>query len=358
MKFKFGLSKTIILFLIIFNYSYSKNLNCTYTYIPDTLYVNQIFSIKLECAISITEIIDIQKSNIKYKKNNSIKYYPKKITWIKNKNNFTGELYFKSLSTSMLLPSAKIELFLNNGDKVTGEIEQTFLKSKSLMSKNKYSNVLAKTFDISKYRFDKFDKNNNLILMHIKGSYLNASDFKINNNKIIKQEIRDLRVNLPYSDFIVTVVIPRELKKFEFSYFNLNNSKFENKKIDIKFENDEISTNTIVSPKLQNTNIVYILISLAIVFFALFYFRKKNIYIIIFILLFVYLFYILILSKESGTILKNSKVKILATQNSRIIRTISENISVEILDKQNGYFHIMLDNEQTGWTKVSNVIKN
>jgi hypothetical protein len=194
--------------------------------------------------------------------------------------------------------------------------------------------------------------------MHIEGFYLNADDFKIEDKSILKQELRGVNTKLPKSDFIAMVVISKHLEEFEFSYFNLQKNDFDSKKIKIEFENDSTSTNTTVNPKLRNSYRLYILIVLTSIFFGLYYFRRKYIYIIIFSIIFAYLIYDIFLSRDSGVIAKDSKVRILATKNSRISKTTAKQTTVTILTQQNGYYNILFEDDSTGWTKVENIVKN
>ena len=95
-------------------------------------------------------------------------------------------------------------------------------------------------------------------------------------------------------------------------------------------------------------------ILLAIVFFGLYFYKRKIIFLILGICVLAVLFYLLSI-KTAVSLKPNAEIRIQPTFNSTIILKTKDVIEVKILADRHGYYKVLLEDERIGWVKEDDI---
>jgi len=189
--------------------------------------------------------------------------------------------------------------------------------------------------------------NNKIMLSFtIKAINANLEDFKIKDGNLTL---------LNQNEATYFTYLPLNTKKFTFYYFNTQIDNYKKISIPIKLKEIIISTQSNINPEenkfLTPLNIfILIIISLFLIIFLVY---KKIVILLIPILLGVYLI-LSSIPKGEKILIKNSKVRILPTQNSTVFYSPHIDTKVQILKTSKNYSKIKIDNK-IGWVKNENL---
>ena len=224
----------------------------------------------------------------------------------------------------------------------------SFIKFKTISPPEKFSNVFAKKFKIINPISSKYNENYNILSFRVKCQNCNIKDFSLK----AKEQNLTLISNNEASYYIV---LPKNIKKLYFYYFDLNTQTFKKISIPIILKENTISTQTEINPE---ENIFFtplnIFILSLIAFFLMVFLIYQKIWILIFpFILGGYLIYT-ILPKGEILLPKNTKIQILPTPQSTIIYITKKSQNAKILNKINRYTKVKIENK-IGWVKNENI---
>jgi hypothetical protein len=350
-----------VLMICIFIVSgYTKDLNTTvpdikeniiflsYEKKPDRIYVNQIFKIKIKAVIARN---DFDRITTSFQNGKDIKVLNPKNSWKWfNDNIYFIEYYLKVTTSEANLPDVGISVY-KGSNLLAFKTLKSFKPEIIELKKNEiFSGVIAKKLRVIKSKTTKFDKKSNILVMEIEALQGNLRDFNIQST--IKNGIDSFKENLPYSKIFYFAIVPNTQKEFKFSYFNVDKNKFENFIIPLEVISEDTSTQLELNPKESKVSMYknIILTGIAFLSLILFFFRRKIVYIIIFIGIAVYLF-IFYNPFDSIIVPKNTKIRILPTYNSTIFYITDRKIVAEKLNTTKEYIKILLPNGKIGWIK-------
>ncbi len=343
---------------LIFTFVFANDLNTTkpianesiilltYEKKPDRVYVGQIFKIKLKAVIATNDFdkittdfedaIDTKVLNPE----NSWKWY--------NDNIYYIEYYLKVTSSDAKLPNIVVKVLKKDKLVASSNLKAFAPEIIKLKKSANFSGVIAKNLKILKSKTTKFDKKSNILVLEIEGKEANLRDFSVDN--CIKNGVDSYNLNLPFIKIFYFVILPNTQDSFKFSYFDLSKGKFENKIIPIEVSSEDISTQLELNPKDSKISLYknVILVIVAFIALVIFFFRRKIVYIAIFILILIYLsvFYN---PFDSIVIPQKTKIRILPTYNSTIFYVTDRKIVAQKLNTTKNYIKILLPNGKIGW---------
>ncbi len=219
---------------------------------------------------------------------------------------------------------------------------------KNINPPKNFSKVFADNLKIINPISSKYDENSTILSFTIKCKNCNINDFNLgfkeHNLTLISQ-----------NEASYYAIIPNNIKKLNFYYFNLKNEKFEKIEIPIKLKQDTISTQTELNPEENNFfNLVNILILILIAFGLIIFLIYQKVWLLIFpILLSGFLIYKL-LPKGEIILSRNTKVQILPTKQSTVIYISRGNEKAKVLNKLDKYTKIKI-NKKIGWVKNEDI---
>ncbi len=220
-----------------------------------------------------------------------------------------------------------------------------------------FSNIVAKSFEIIDYRTTSFDQKHNIIVFIAKANNANLKVMHFEN--VYKQGIESITDSYLDSKITYFLIVDKKIENFSFSYFNLLKNKFESINIPIVVDDDSVVTQSDLKPKDQSRNklkaTIALTIAIAITVFALY--RRKIIYIILFVVPLSYFIWLNIPSEEI-CIKKGTKIHLLPVKNGTIFETTNNRYFLLKEGKVRDFTKVRLYNDMIGWVKDEDICKN
>ena len=316
----------------------------------DILYVNQIIPIEMKLLI-FSDYSNITTNFIL--ENESIEVLNPNEKWILNQDSsLKNTFYFKIKQPSYTIPKIEVVVKTNEGEakEATQAIEG---KAIVLERKGVYSQVVAQDLQILDTKITSYDSQNNLVVLQIQGNMANLFDFHL--AAYSQQGIESKSGDYKESVIFYYVIVPKSLEVLSFDYFSIQSKKYVELQVENLSQDDRISTQSDIKPK--NTLQIYKILAaifLAIVFFGLYFYKRKIIFLILGICVLAVLFYLLSI-KTAVSLKPDAEIRIQPTFNSTIILKTKDVIEVKILADRHGYYKVLLEDERIGWVKEDDI---
>lgn len=327
----------------------------SYEKVPQKVFVNQVFAIKVKAIISAVNFDEI-KNRIIPSTNMKVLNADANWKWY-NDEIFFKTFYLKAVDKNATMPNIYFELYKDGNLTNSQEFPSLKLNIINLNSDKYFSNVIAQSLNILKSKTTNFDDKNLIIVLEMEAKNSNLKDFKL--SWVVRDGIDSKFDNTPIYKIYYYAIIPKQTKKFTFTYFNTVKNAFVKKSIPVVIDNSQISTQSDLNPKDSKLDL-YRNISFGFVFLVFLYLfirRKRVIYLIFLILLSVY-YFIDTNPLNSIKISANTKVQILPTENSTVFYVTPRVLYVQKVMTREKYIKIILSNGKIGWVKEKNVLKN
>jgi len=314
--------RLIILFfpLFLFSNSIIKYLNLKHFY-----YENQIAVLKIK-VISNENNLSFFSPNLNIEVNKTTPYiYLLNVKFKADKN---------SSKNIFILPTKEI-INLNK-----------IIKLKKLSSiPSNFSHIFADNLKILNPISTIID-NKIMLSFTIKATNANLKDFNIKDTNL---------TNLNQNEANYFTYLPLNTKNFTFYYFNTQKDNYQKITIPIILKENTISTQTDINPEEDKffTPLNILILTVIAFFLIVFLIYQKIVILLIPILLGAYLI-ISSIPKGEKILIKNSKVRILPTQNSTVFYYPNIDTKVQILKNSHNYTKIKIDNK-IGWVKNENL---
>ncbi|NCD11723.1 MAG: hypothetical protein EOL93_04160 [Epsilonproteobacteria bacterium] len=336
--------------------NYAKSIFLSIEQIPQKVYVGQVFSIKVKAIVAHSNIDTLSTT---FSTPNGIEIINQQSPWVASSNNNTYEntFYFKINTTHAKLPSISVSLIKN---KETLESAMLMLSTPSIIQLKKedfFSNVIANTLVVNKYKTTTFDAKNVMTVLEIEATEANLKDFKLKG--IAKSGIDSFSDNGSSQKIYYYAILPNYQKNFEFTYFDLRGNKFTKISLPIVIDNEEVSTQLGLNPK-ESIFEFYKSIAYAVLafFFFIILLKYRKWYYLTASLLFLALYFLDQNPLNHIKLKVGSSIKILPMERSTIFYTSEKILDVEKLGERENYIKILLPDGKIGWTEYENISKN
>lgn len=317
----------------------------------DLLYVHQIISLDLKLLVLSdystikTEFIfenNIQEASIEILNPNE--------NWTLNTedSSLRNTLYFKIKQPNYTIPQIKVSVNTNEGE-ASENTQSISGKAIKLDRQGSFSQVLAQDLKILDTKITNYDTHHNLAVFQFQSIMGNLFDFHL--AAYTQQGIESKSGDYKQAEAFYYAIVPKDLNTIRFDYFNIKTSKYTELQVENIAIEDRVSTQSDIRPK-NNYQFFKIasMIFFTIVFFGLYLYKRKLIFVLFGIITLGMLLYFLTL-KTSATLKANVALRIQPTFNSTIILTTQEPIQVEILAQRSNYYKVLLQDDRIGWVK-------
>ena len=327
----------------------------SYEKVPDKVFVNQVFSIKVKAIITVNNFDKI-KNRIADASSMQVINADENWKWY-NDEIFYKTFYLKATDKNATMPDIYFDLY-RDGDVINSQkFPELKLNIINLNADKYFSHVIANSLTVLKSKTTNFDEKNLIIVLEIEAKNSNLKDFKLS---WVKRDGIDSQFdNTPIYKIYYYAIIPKYTQKFIFTYFNTKTNSFIKKQIDIVVNSDVVSTQSDLNPK-DGTFEIYKNISFGLIFLLLLYIlikRRRFIYLLFLILLVVY-YFIDTNPLNSIKIPADTKVQILPTKNSTVFYVTPRVLYVQTIMTREDYTKIILPNGKIGWIKDKNASNN
>ncbi|WP_238699205.1 SH3 domain-containing protein [Helicobacter sp. MIT 05-5294] len=317
----------------------------------DILYVHQVISLDLKLLVLTnystikTEFVfenSIQEASVEILNPNE--------SWNLNTedSSLRNTFYFKIKQPNYTIPQIKISVNTDEGE-ATESTQNISGKAIKLERQGSFCQVLAQDLKILDTKITNYDTQHNLAVFQFQSTMGNLFDFHL--ASYTQQGIESKSGDYKQAEAFYYAIVPKDLNTIRFDYFNTKTSKYTELLVDNIAIEDRVSTQSDIKPK-NNHQFFKIasMASLAILFFGLYLYKRKLIFVLLGIIALGVLFYFLTL-KTSATLKANASLRIQPTFNSTIILTTQEPIKVEILGQRSNYYKVLLQDDRIGWVK-------
>jgi hypothetical protein len=267
--------------------------------------------------------------------------------------------YFKVTDTYVSTP--RINLYLSKTEAYSASLSGRKIHSIHLpceMIEN-CSGIFAENLTIDKTLANRYDEENNILTIFISAekSDLKGIHFKEPYIKEQGYETENSSKAFLKSRAVYYIVVPKYYNSFKMKYFNTVKFQLEEKIMEIDVRDDMVTTAKDLRPKIldHNRNIKYIIAIITFAgFIALFYFFRRNIFII---LSFFPLGFLIILSipKQSVCIKGGTVIKIIPMSYSTNFKEIEERTIFEKVAERDNFIKISLSENSEGWVRRESV---
>jgi hypothetical protein len=325
----------------------SKTIFVSYIQKPEKIYLSQHITIKVKAIVTDNSLNKIKTVFVNKK---DVKILNKISPWKKVSDTVYENSYvYKLFSTAAKLPDIKV--VAHSRDRMKTETLRAFKPTIiALREDTEFCQVLSNDFTIKTHQEKKYDEKSNIIVMEINATDSNLEDFHI--PYALKDGIDRINSNKNSQNIYYFAVLPNDIKKFKFKYFDLVSNKYNIVSFPIKPIDSSISTQTDLNPQ-KNRYILYKAIAIFTVGLIIFllYLKTKQLYLLLIsLIIFAYVTYTQIpISK--ATLQKGVELKILPTENSTIFYKVEKEVKADILLKKDGYIKVLLPNKKIGWIK-------
>jgi hypothetical protein len=210
---------------------------------------------------------------------------------------------------------------------------------------------------VTGYKTTAYDQESNIVVFSVKATRCNIASFNL--VKATKQGFESQAPNVSESSMTYYAIIPNSEQTLEFSIFNLKKNRYESISIPIVVDDDTVSTQSDLSPTdSQHTELkVGAAAIIAVVFIALFYWRRSKWLLYASVLPLFYVVYAL-LPNSNVCVKKDSPVYLLPIKNGTIFEMTMEEESLEAENVVGEFTKIHLTNNTVGWVHEKDLCSN
>lgn len=334
---------------------HSKSLFLSVEETPSKVYVGQVFSIKLKAIVANDKIDGLGNT---FSSATGVDVLNPQNPWERSRDNtYYNTFYFKINSKTAVMPRLSVSLVERQEALESEIITLNTPQLIQLKADPFFSNVIAQSLTINKYKTTTFDAKNVIIVLEIEATAANLKDFKLSG--IAKSGIDSFSDNGTSQKIYYYAILPNYQKSFDFTYFDLGSNKFNKITLPMNIESDEVSTQLGLNPK-ESIFEFYKTVGygiLSFIFFIILLKRRKWYYFVL-SLIFLALFFLDQNPLNNAKLKSNSTIMILPMERSTVFFTSDKILDIEKLGERDNYIKILLPDGKIGWTDRENIIKN
>ncbi|MDE6978091.1 MAG: SH3 domain-containing protein [Helicobacter sp.] len=273
--------------------------------------------------------------------------------WRQNSDGtFNNTFYAQIKSANFTIPKLKVAIEVQGGE-LSQEISATSGQAITLSGNPLFSHVIASDFSLDDYKITSYDTQNNLAVFAISTGISNIQDLRIGHYP--RQNYESGVMSPEKSSIIYYVIIPKEVEPIAFDYFSTQDFQFHRITISNVPIDDRVSTQSDLKPK-RTISLFQISVGSGAILFLLIAFAITRSWLCLCGIALVIAYFIVdIFITDTARLLPNAEVKILPTFNSTVIIRQESPLSVEILDKRNGFYKIVTNDGRIGWVRREEV---
>lgn len=328
----------------------------SYEKTPTTLYIGEVFEIKLKAVASTTEL-GLLKTTLSNQ--SGLKLLNSNYKWKPLEDgSLSLSIFFKVIDQSVRLPDIQTVFAVDGVDKESASLQGNSIAAASVNQTPKYCGVIASSLEVTNYKIDGYDATNNILAIDVSARYANLEDFKLQN--IALQGINTLKNGFDGGKMFYYLIIPDTQKTLEFEYFDKENGSMKAVSVTLDLSNieDKVSTQTDLQPK-SSDKAIYVFLTVAVIasiLYGIYYFKREKIFLILIVITIIAGVIFLFIPNEQVKIKKDTVVYLLPTENSTSFFKADADLPVEKLKESEGYIKIKMQDGKIGWVKGDSVV--
>lgn len=334
------------------NATQSSGLKLEHSNVPSHLYIGEIFPLTIKLTPT-----DVASGNIEYSLQNEegIRIFSPTPKRVVKADGVYDTFYFLVQSTNVRLPDITATVSSTGAD--SNPIMGTSLAASTLTPPATFANVLADSFKIIDYKTTAYNQESNIVVFTAIARRCNIGTFSLPNT--IKQGFESKLPNVEESQVTYYAIIPNTQQSLDFTIFNLAKNRYESLSIPITVDDDTVSTQGDLSPTdARHTELkVGGAAILAVILIAMFYWTRKQWYLIASIAPFFFVVFTLV-PNSSICVKKGAPLQILPIKHGTIFEVTMEESNLEAESTVGDFTKVRLDNNKVGWVNKRDICSN
>ncbi len=319
-----------------------------YSYIPKTVYENQLFPVTVIC------LKECDKKNVSFSFDilSDIQPMNDKPLSVHNGDDSFYTFYFKAGQVDMRLP----RLFIKKG-KEEISLEPHTISLSTLKKRGDFSGVIAADMKIESSQVSDYDESNHLVTLIIEGFEANLEDMYLNN--VLEYGIEHMKRENAKTEAEFYFVVPDTVKEIKFSYYNTIKHQFSVLKTPIELVETSVTTQTGLNPKEDSFDLLkkYTFMFL-LGFFLLMFLIKRDFFYLVFAVLSLITLLTFYIPHKKICVKQGAPLYILPTETSTVSMKTNQKVNTMLLGEHGDYKKIEYKKGLIGWIKDEDVCKN
>lgn len=294
-------------------------------------------------------------------KNNDLAFLNKDVKWEKVQGEYKASLWFEAKSTNAKLNNIKISLTRNKVPFQDTTLNIENIRFKRVNADKNYANLVASELKVKKFRTNRFDDKNLVMIVELSAKNANLNNFNIaNDTTLVKQRIDNVNGDFNSSSAFYSAIFAPNKNELSFSYFNTQSNKLEEINLAVELSSNEtVNTQSDLNPTVNAMDFYkqLALWIIAAVCAFVYIFKRSYVFLAIALIVFILSFFV-VSSSYKATIKANTSAKLLPTENSTYFYTSSQEEEVDVLTSRQNYKKVLFKNGKIGWVDGKDLQKN
>lgn len=294
-------------------------------------------------------------------KNNDLAFLNKDVKWEKVQGEYKASLWFEAKSTNAKLNNIKISLTRNKVPFQDTTLNIENIRFKRVNADKNYANLVASELKVKKFRTNRFDDKNLVMIVELSAKNANLNNFNIaNDTTLVKQRIDNVNGDFNSSSAFYSAIFAPSKNELSFSYFNTQSNKLEEINLAVELRSNEtVNTQSDLNPTVNAMDFYkqLALWIIAAVCAFVYIFKRSYVFLAIALIVFILSFFV-VSSSYKATIKANTSAKLLPTENSTYFYTSSQEEEVDVLTSRQNYKKVLFKNGKIGWVDEKDLQKN
>ena len=294
-------------------------------------------------------------------KNNDLAFLNKDVKWEKVQGEYKASLWFEAKSTNAKLNNITISLTRNKVPFQDTTLNIENIRFKRVNADKNYANLVASELKVKKFRTNRFDDKNLVMIVELSAKNANLNNFNIaNDTTLVKQRIDNVNGDFNSSSAFYSAIFAPSKNELSFSYFNTQSNKLEEINLAVELSSNEtVNTQSDLNPTVNAIDFYkqLALWIIAAVCAFVYIFKRSYVFLAIALIVFILSFFV-VSSSYKATIKANTSAKLLPTENSTYFYTSSQEEEVDVLTSRQNYKKVLFKNGKIGWVDEKDLQKN
>ena len=337
-----------LVFVVLFTTLLSAQTEYKYSYVPKTVYENQLFPVTI---IAINEAANINPQFYFYGSSDIVPIYNEPLI-VRNGNDSFYTFYFQAETSDVKIPRLTIEAHTSQ---VILDAQNIHIKQ--LKKRKDFSHVLAADMKIKNHQVSNYDEKNHIVTLSLEAYEANIEDMYLND--VQESNTENVKRDFAKVEAEFYVILPVATKKLKFTYFNTIKKQYVFLEVPVVLRDASVTAQSDLNPKEDSFEKLkkYTLMMFSVFFLLMFLFKRDFFYLVLAVISIITLLTLYIPHKKI-CISQGAPLYILPTNTSTISTEIDEKFITPLLGEREGYKKIEYKEGIIGWIKNENICKN
>ncbi|HEY9191189.1 MAG TPA: hypothetical protein VIM88_10025 [Sulfurovum sp.] len=312
-----------------------------YSYMPKSVYENQLFPVTVIAA----GLSPSEQPQFTFDRSSDIQPLFDTPLVVQNGADSFYTFYFKASDVDIRVP----QLFISSQSGEDSLPPKTVFIER-LEKREDFSEVLAADMNIKNSQVSNYDEKSHIVTLSLEAYEANLEDMRLDD--VQESGVESLKRDHAKVEAEFYVVLPISEKMLRFSYFNTIKRQFELLEVPVVVEDASVTTQTDLNPKEDSFDKLkkYTFMFLVGFFFIMFLFKRDFFYLVLGVVSLITLLTFYIPHKKI-CVKQGASLYILPTQTSTISTRIDQELDTMLLGEREGFKKVEYKEGIIGWVK-------